>query len=120
MSRPKNKVKNMSKAQSKKNTSEKGGEKNMAKVTRKPGERVQVSRAKRVNEKALVDAVLDAIERRMARDGITKPDLAKRLDVSLPNVYQLLDRERAMTLRSLSRIAQAVGCTVTMSLKAAA
>lgn len=109
--RPKNKVKTVEK-----NATKKGGEKKMSKTTRKPGEKLNVSRIKRARENAVITAAVGEVLSVMEKDNVSKSDLARTLGVSAPNIHQTLDPKRAMTLRTLARMANALGREVQIRL----
>lgn len=112
--RPKNKVKNVEK-----NATKKGGEKKMSKKdTRKPGEKLTVSRVKRARENAVITQAVGEVLSVMEKDNVSKSDLARTLGVSAPNIHQTLDPKRAMTLRTLARMANALGREVQIRLVA--
>lgn len=110
---PKNKVKSVEK-----NTNKKGGEKRMSQKDRKPGEKLTVSRVKRARENAVITAAVGEVLSVMDKEKISKSDLARTLGVSAPNVHQTLDPKRAMTLRTLARMATALGREVQIRLVA--
>lgn len=119
--RPKNKVKTVEKNATKKGdfpkSLRKGGEKNMSKKdTRKPGEKLTVSRVKRARENAVITAAVGEVLSVMEKDNVSKSDLARTLGVSAPNIHQTLDPKRAMTLRTLARMANALGREVQIRL----
>ncbi len=53
--------------------------------------------------------VTEAIARAMDRRGITRAELARRLGTTPANITQLLRGRRNMTLKSLARVAAALG-----------
>ncbi len=121
--RPKNKVKNVEKNATKKGdfpkSLRKGGEKKMSKKdTRKPGEKLTVSRVKRARENAVITQAVGEVLSVMEKDNVSKSDLARTLGVSAPNIHQTLDPKRAMTLRTLARMANALGREVQIRLVA--
>lgn len=90
---------------------------NQSKRTR--GERIVVGRVKAARENAAVTAAVSAVLSVMDKNEISKPDLAKKLGTTVPNVYQLLDPSRNMTVRTFARVAAALGHSVQISLIAA-
>ena len=90
----------------------------MSKDTRKPGEKLVTSRVKRSREQAVITAAVGEVLSVMDKEKVSKTELARALGVSAPNVHQTLDTKRAMTLRSLARIADALGRTVQIRLVA--
>lgn len=114
--RTKNKVKNTNEKKIERNVNKKGGEKNMSKDTRKPGEKVVTGRVKAAREQAVITAAVGEVLSAMQKANVSKSELARALGVSAPNVHQTLDPSRAMTLRSLARIADALGRTVQIRL----
>lgn len=101
----------------KKNATKKGGEKRMSKqVDRKRGEKLVVSRVKRAREQAVITAAVGEVLSVMEQENVSKSDLARTLGVSAPNIHQTLDPKRAMTLRTLARMAVALGRDVQIRL----
>ena len=94
----------------------KGGEKNMSKDTRKPGEKLITSRVKRSRENAVITQAVGEVPSGMEKENVSKSELARTLGVSAPNVHQTLDPKRAMTLRTLARMANALGREVQIRL----
>lgn len=107
---PKNKVR------TKKNAKKEGGEKRMSQKDRKPGEKLTVSRVKRARENAVITQAVGEVLSVMEKEKVSKSDLARTLGVSAPNVHQTLDPKRAMTLRTLARMAVALGRDVQIRL----
>ncbi len=62
--------------------------------------------------------VTEAIARAMDRRGITRAELARRLGTTPANVTQLLRGRRNMTLKSLARVAAALGMEPVIRLRA--
>lgn len=107
-----------SKNKEKDNATKKGGEKRMSKDTRKPGEKLVTGRVKRARENAVITQAVGEVLSVMEKDNVSKSDLARTLGVSAPNIHQTLDPKRAMTLRTLARMANALGREVQIRLVA--
>lgn len=52
----------------------------------------------------------------LTRSGLTQAELARRLRVSQPRVSQILSGDKNLTVKSLARLARALGCTLTITL----
>lgn len=68
-------------------------------------------------QECLIVIVTERINLLMQRQDMTKADLARKLGKSKAHVTGLLSGGRNMTLRTLSDIAQALGCRVEFILK---
>ena len=83
--------------------------------------RKKVSRDQRldafVEEEALVQSVANAIAGVLKDDGISRANLAKRLGVSAPNVTQILRGDNNLKLKTVARIAYALGMRVTVGME---
>lgn len=66
-------------------------------------------------ESARVDFIEEVLAI-MAEQGISKADLARKLDVSKPYVTKLLGGAANLTLESMVRLAEALGCSVSTHL----
>lgn len=78
--------------------------------------------ARTLAEESLIVDVAEEIWQALNQAGLSKTDLAKRLNVSKPRITKLLDGSANMTLRTLADIAFELGkkITITLSNKSAA
>src|SRR5437879_1415892 len=70
-----------------------------------------------IEEEALVQAVANAIAGVLKDEGISRANLAKRLRVSAPNVTQILRGDNNLKLKTVARIAYALGMRVTVGME---
>lgn len=68
-------------------------------------------------EERLILWATEAVAEAMAKQGLTRAQLADVLDTSRPNVTQLLSGSRNMTLRTLAALAHACGMRVDLKLE---
>ena len=68
-------------------------------------------------EERLILWAAEAVAEAMARRGLTRAQLADALGTSRPNVTQLLNGSRNMTLRTLAAVAHACGARVDIQLE---
>ena len=52
------------------------------------------------------------VHREMQRQGLTKSDLAKRMDISLPSLSKLLNSQPNLTLKTIARFELALGIEI--------
>ncbi|MBE0416534.1 MAG: helix-turn-helix transcriptional regulator [Coriobacteriia bacterium] len=69
------------------------------------------SRAEYRHELA-ISTFTNAVSRRMADEGVSQAELARRLGVSRARVSQLLQHTSSPTLRTMVEVASALGCEV--------
>ncbi len=62
-------------------------------------------------------SILSQVNQLMAESGVSQVELANRLGVSRQRVCQILADKNNFTVRSLVRLAGALGCRVEVSLK---
>lgn len=62
-----------------------------------------------------ISAFTNDVARRMAEQGVSQSDLARRLGVSRARVSQLLQHRSSPTLRTMVEVADALGCEVALS-----
>jgi transcriptional regulator with XRE-family HTH domain len=70
-----------------------------------------------IEEEGLVQSVANAIATVLKDDGISRATLAKRLGVSAPNVTQILRGDNNLKLKTVARIAYALGMRVTVGME---
>lgn len=71
---------------------------------------------KAYRQEGFILGVTEQIWEAMEKSGQSKADLAKRLDCSKAHVTNVLSGSRNMTLRTLSDMADALGCEVTVKI----
>lgn len=76
-----------------------------------------LDRQREYARETLIVDVSEQIHKEMERSGVSKADIARLFGCSRPNVGQLLDGRRNMTLRMLADIARVLGCQVELKLK---
>lgn len=83
-------------------------------------ERIEADPKQRValRKEELILAVTNAIAEEMDRQGVSKSELARRMDRTRGHVTQLLAGGRNFTLGSIAEIADAIGCKVEVRLEA--
>lgn len=63
----------------------------------------------------LTQKMLDALEAEMKRQGITRAELARRLDVSRSNVTTMFHGQN-ISLKQVEKVAKAINCDLSIAL----
>ena len=68
-------------------------------------------------EEKLILSVAEGIREAMDQHGVTRADIADRLDTTRANITQLLSGSRNMTLKSLAALSHACGVRVSLGVR---
>ncbi|MEE8076166.1 MAG: helix-turn-helix transcriptional regulator [Candidatus Binatia bacterium] len=75
-------------------------------------ERSSVQNRRLLRQEALILEITEALSEALAREGITKAELANRLGKTKGFVSQILAGGRNLTLRTIADVADALGCQI--------